>query len=203
LTGGARVPIINAEPISLGFESSFFTVGFFGQLTANKGIEDFLEAARTGLQTNSKLKFVVIGDNADDPAFVNELKTRFVDIAEQVSFLGFVSNVERYYHSVDAVVVASRHPDPAPNVNLEGMAAGVPVIATDIGGSPELVADGETGFIVPPRSPSAIVEKTLQLASDDELASRMGEAGKRRCRERFDAGKNARKVESLIVGETE
>ena len=105
----------------------------------------------------------------------------------------------RSYASIDIVVVPSRHEDPAPNVNIEAMASGVPVVATRVGGTPELIVDGQTGLLVDKHSPEQIAECILRLASDPILRSRLGRAGKERVREMFDVRKNAALVEEVIL----
>ena len=68
---------------------------------------------------------------------------------------------------------------------LEAMAAGLPVVATRVGGNPEVVVDGETGWLVPPRDPDALAAAIRSLLDDPKLAARMGESGRTRVRERF------------------
>ena len=75
-----------------------------------------------------------------------------------------------------------------PLVVLEAMAAARPVVATPVGGTPEVVLDGETGLLVPPRDPRALAAALQRLVDDADLRRRLGEAGKRRAVERFSAG---------------
>ena len=75
----------------------------------------------------------------------------------------------------------------APMSILEAMASGLPVLATDVGGVPELVADRQTGLLVPPSDPAAMAERLAVLAADPDLRRSLGEAGPRRQRERWSA----------------
>jgi glycosyltransferase involved in cell wall biosynthesis len=77
--------------------------------------------------------------------------------------------------------------DKSPYSILEAMFAGVPVVSTTVGGIPELVVDGVTGLLVPPEDPVALADAIDRLLADDELRTRMGEAGRARAFERFDA----------------
>jgi glycosyltransferase involved in cell wall biosynthesis len=82
---------------------------------------------------------------------------------------------------------------------LEAMAAGKPVIATAVGGVPELVEDGVTGVLVPPRNPEALARGILRLAKDADLRRRMGKAAQERALERFDISRTAREYEALYL----
>lgn len=194
---------LNASPIPRAEFSDWgdnsFVFGFVGQIEPNKGIEDFLEAARIVCDDESSARFLVIGDSSSGSSYENELRTRYGLISARVCWLGFVASVERYYKAMNCVVVASRHKDPAPNVNLEGMASGLPVIATDIGGSPELIEHAVTGFLVPPSDPKAMAQKMLYLIRNPQQAMKMGQSGLSRVATRFNVRMNARKVEDLIL----
>ena len=80
---------------------------------------------------------------------------------------------------------------------LEAMARGLPVIATRVGGNPEVVVEGETGFLIPTRSPGDVAEAVLRLASDRELGRCMGMAGCRRVEQDFDVKRMVADYESL------
>jgi len=82
---------------------------------------------------------------------------------------------------------------------LEAMAAGLPVIATDVGGNREVVAHGETGFLVPPGSPEAIASAALSLIDDPARALAMGRAGRKRIEQIFDLGIVVRRYEALYL----
>jgi len=120
-------------------------------------------------------------------------------LSKQVIFTGRLDHIERAYADLNIVVVPSRHEDPAPNVNIEAMASEVPVVATRVGGTPEMVLHGETGFLVDKESPDQIAERILQLATNKELRNRMGRSGRERVRQMFDIRKNAALVEEVLV----
>jgi glycosyltransferase involved in cell wall biosynthesis len=178
-----------------------FVFGFVGQIQENKGIADFLAAARRTLEQVPEARFLVIGDCPQKSDYPARLREEFADLEDRVYWTGQVSDVQCYYKLMDAVVVSSRHVDPAPNVNLEAMASGLPVIATAIGGSPELIEDGVTGFLVVPSAPYQISEYMIRLARNNDLTRTMGKAGQERCRRMFGVKRNAEAVQSLIIGE--
>jgi glycosyltransferase involved in cell wall biosynthesis len=94
---------------------------------------------------------------------------------------------------VDLLVLASTD-EPFGRVVIEGMAAGLPVVATASGGVPEIVVDGETGLLVPPREPGPMADAIAQMLTDRPRASAMGAAGRSRAVERFDVRRVARQV---------
>jgi glycosyltransferase involved in cell wall biosynthesis len=83
------------------------------------------------------------------------------------------------------------------NAILEAMAAGLPVVATAVGGTPEVVVDGVTGFLVPPRDPEALADAILCLLRDPELRKRMGTVGRARVTEHFSVEQMVGKTEAL------
>jgi glycosyltransferase involved in cell wall biosynthesis len=88
--------------------------------------------------------------------------------------------------------------DGIPNVLVEAMAAGAPVVATGVSGIPELVTDEENGLLVPPDDPRALADALVRLHGDPALAARVAEAGQRTVRERFDGDRLARRLAQLF-----
>jgi glycosyltransferase involved in cell wall biosynthesis len=90
-----------------------------------------------------------------------------------------------------------------PNAILEYMAAGLPVVATDVGGNSELVADGVTGYLVRGRTPEAFAEPIIRLLRDDALRTAMGQKGLERARTEFDLSAAVRRLEHFYIGAVE
>ena len=109
---------------------------------------------------------------------------RALDLDSRISFVGFVDRIGDVLASVDAVVHASVLPEPFGQVVVEGMAAGLPVIAADAGGPAETIDDEVTGLLYPPGDVDALAERLLRLARDEELRKRLG-ANARRAARRF------------------
>jgi glycosyltransferase involved in cell wall biosynthesis len=105
-------------------------------------------------------------------------------IGDMIQFLGQRADVAPLFAAADFGLLTSRE-EGFSNVVLEGMAAGLPMIVTAVGGNPEAVVDGQTGLIVPPRDPKAIAEAILRLSRDADLRRRLGEAGQKRVRAEF------------------
>ncbi|MDO8463545.1 MAG: glycosyltransferase [bacterium] len=132
---------------------------FLGRLTEEKGIEDFIDAAAR----LPGVPFVVIGDGP----LGTSVKTR----AAQIQNLRWLGQLERHEVATELaratlLCVPSRWYENAPYSILEAMAAGVPVIAANIGGLPELVRDGETGVLVPPRDPATLAKTIAKVYGD-------------------------------------
>lgn len=195
----------NAKPLDFrsryGWSADSPVVAFAGQLSPNKGLLDFVEAAHRVLECRGDVRFVVMGKlDPQDPfhgQVLQVVKERRLE--DRVVFCGWMEEMESAYAGVDLVVIPSRHEDPAPNVSIEAMASGVPVIATDVGGCRELVRHGETGLLVERARPGKMAEAVLQLLESQEARGRMGDAGKVRARQLFDIAQNARKVEEVLL----
>jgi glycosyltransferase involved in cell wall biosynthesis len=130
-----------------------------------------------------------------------ERESERLGIRERVEF-GFHDDVPALLESLDVVALPS-WTEGLPIVLLEAMAHARPVVATPVGGTPELVTDGETGLLVPTRDPEALAAALRRLLDDPELARRLGEAGRARVADRFTASEQARRILAIyddVVG---
>ena len=119
-------------------------------------------------------------------------------IGGRVVFTGFRLDVPELLSEV-AISVLPSLSEALPNVVLESMAAGVPVVATRVGGNPEVVEEGVTGLLVPPQDPAALAKAICRLLENPELASRYGRAGKQRIAEQFSLERMVRQTETLYL----
>lgn len=110
---------------------------------------------------------------------------RELGLGDDVVFTGELADTRPAYAAMDIFVLPSAQPEPFGGVVMEAMCMGLPVIATNIGGSVEQVADGETGFLIPAGDVGALADKLELLLRDADLRKRFGEAGRRRVAERF------------------
>jgi glycosyltransferase involved in cell wall biosynthesis len=117
-------------------------------------------------------------------------------MAEAVTFTGVRADVPKILAALDLFVLPSLW-EGMPNAVLEAMAAGLPVVATAVGGTPEVVMDGVTGLLVPPQDPSALAQAIERLLRDPDLRRTMGRAGRRRVEQHFDVRETVRQVEDL------
>lgn len=176
------------DPASRGRLLSFFVPGVdrvvlaAGRLSPEKGFGVLVEAAATICTADPAAGVVIFGEGALRP----ELERRVAELglSDRVVLPGFRTDLDSLIGAAEVVVLPS-FTEGLPNVALEASAAGVPVVATAVGGTPEVVADGATGFLVPGGEPAALAAKVGELLRDTALRTRMGAAGRGRMRARF------------------
>jgi phosphatidylinositol alpha-mannosyltransferase len=179
-----------ATPAQLGPGRSLL---FVGRLDPRKGFPVAVEAFRILATDRSDLRLVVVGDGTDRAA-VDELETAF---RGRVSMFGAVPNddLPRYHAACDVLLVPSLGGESFGIVLVEGMAAGLPVVASRISGYDEVVTDGVEGFLVPPSDPEALAAAAAKLLDDPALGEGMAAAGRSRAR-RYDWSVVADEVEA-------
>ncbi|MEK6346683.1 MAG: glycosyltransferase family 1 protein [Burkholderia sp.] len=179
---------------ALGWRHEDFVVLQLGRLVQRKGIDNVIRgvgALRAGHGIDARL--VVVGGNSDVP---NEHATpeiaRLRGVAREAGvtdLTGFVGrrgrDTLRHFYSAADVFVTTPWYEPFGITPVEAMACGTPVIGADVGGIRHSVADGSTGFLVPPNDPEALAARLAQLHGDPALARRMGKAGLQRARTQF------------------
>ena len=150
-------------------------VGFLARLKAEKDPFAFLDAvART------ECRAVVIGEGELEDA----VRARIATMGDRVAFVPFPGTAQAALAALDVFVLSSLW-ESLPIGVLEAMAVGVPVVATNTGGVPEAVLDGETGLLVPPADPAALAAAIMRMAGDAALRERLGAAGRAHCAARF------------------
>ncbi|MCS6865433.1 MAG: glycosyltransferase [Gemmataceae bacterium] len=153
-----------------------------GRLSPEKGFTVLLEAARTICAAAATAGIVIFGEGS--LRGVLEARIAELGLTGRVVLPGFRADLDTLIAAADVVVLPS-FTEGLPNVALEASAAGVPVVATAVGGLPEVVSDGETGTLVPPGHPAALAQAVLELLRDPALRSCFGQAGRLRMQELF------------------
>lgn len=161
----------------LGLKGKGPVFGVIARLTEQKGHRFLLEAAASALRVRPDLRFVFAGDGPLRETL--EAQARGLGIGDRVRFLGFRSDVPALLAAFDVFVLPSLY-EGLPNAVLEAMACGRPVVATAVDGTPEVVEDGVTGLLVPPRDPARLSEALLKTAGSARLRERMGREARRR-----------------------
>jgi glycosyltransferase involved in cell wall biosynthesis len=173
----------------LGITEDAPVVGIVGRLASEKGHHLFLEAAREVLQLISQAVFVIVGGGPLE----EELQTHAaaLGIAGSVRFTGIRQDVPRFYEAFDLLVSSSLR-EGTPMVLLEAMAMAKPVIATCVGGVPDLVRHDETGLLVPPGDIPSMARAIVDLLQDRVRRERLARAGQRLIREEHSAERMAK-----------
>lgn len=170
----APAPDLRAE---LGLSLDAPLVGFVGRLWPQKRVHDLIWAIDVLRLSGREAHLAIIGEGPRRPAL--ERFVRNIDIGSRVHFLGHRPDAAALLPALDLLVLPSQF-EGMPNVVLEAMRAGRPVVATRIPGMDEVVADEVTGLLVPPRQPFEIARAIERLLADQGLRRRMGEAGRER-----------------------
>jgi glycosyltransferase involved in cell wall biosynthesis len=189
-------PLVDDPRGELGVPSDVLLIGAIGRLTWEKGHADLIRSIAEVAQRHPRVQCVVIGGGSEGPTLqhlIDELA-----LGTHVRLVGQREDARRLISAFDVAVLSS-HSEGSPVALLEYMADGVPIVATNVGGIPELVQDGVHGLLVPPRDPAALAAAINRLLDDRELASRLGEAARARQRSEFDLSVVVGRLEDIYV----
>lgn len=150
-------------------------VGCVARLDRDKGVEYLLRAFLEVVKNRKDSVCLIVGDGNDKRRLMSIVRS--LDIERYVLFVGYVDNAEKIYAAMDIFVLPSTH-ESFPLTILEAMHAGDAVVATDVGGIPEVIHDGVNGFLVKPKDPVALRESIAFLLSYEEKMSGMGLSAK-------------------------
>lgn len=170
-------------------------IGTVSSLTPHKGHEHLIDAASLVLETLPSAQFLIIGDGPLRQKLENQAKNR--NIHHDVIFTGIRKDIPEMLSLMDVFVLPSLSREGLGIAIIEAMAAEKPVVATDIGGIPEVVNDGETGFLVPPGDPEALAGAIIELLQNPHKAKTMGEKGRARVKKKFTTKKMLSEIENV------
>lgn len=181
----------------LGLEPQALVIGMVANLIHYKGHKEIIEAARRVKDRFPGVRFVFVGR---DGGMLDTLKTQVAQcgVEKEILFLGSRQDIPALLRVFDIQVLAS-YEEGFSNVILEGMAAGKPIVATDVGGNGEAIVDGETGILVKPRDPAGLAEAIVRLLGDADLRQRMGKAGRARVQQFFSCERLIADMDSLYA----
>jgi glycosyltransferase involved in cell wall biosynthesis len=166
----------------LGIPPARFVVGWIGRMTGVKRTADALLALGALRKRGVDACLCLVGDGPDRVAL--EEQAYRLGLARHVLSLGYQENVARWYAAFDAFVLPSAN-EGTPVTAIEALAGGRPVVATRVGGVPDVVRDGENGFLVEVGDAEALADRLARLAGDPALRDRMGAAGRERVVDRY------------------
>ncbi|NMB45403.1 MAG: glycosyltransferase family 4 protein [Firmicutes bacterium] len=165
-------------------DANIFVVGTACRLTREKGIDILLAAAARVVAVESTLRFVIMGDGPLKEELKQDAQAR--GLSDHVRFLGFCDTARHLFPAFDTFVLPSLT-EGWPLSLMEAMVAGIPVIATRVGGIPEMVEAGRTGILVSPGEVEELTQALLAVARDRPLAKRLGSEAAEYAKKHFDA----------------
>lgn len=170
--------------------SKEFHIGIIGRITPIKGHDYFLKAVAKLVQelNDAPIKVWIIGDSAsrhDAYKYELQLLTKRLGLEDVVEFLGTQPDVPEIMNQLNLSVSATTIHEPFPRVIVESQAAGVPVVATKMGGVVDIVDDGKTGLLVAPQDPEALSKAMLRIIRDNALACRLASAAYEKAKAQF------------------
>lgn len=178
----------------LGLPDHKIVIGTVARLEIQKGHRYLIAAAPEIINKFSNVVFVFAGDGT----LRQELETQVNELGlqENFRFLGFRKDVKELLFAFDVFVLPSLF-EGLPNVILEAMASGRPIVATAVDGTPELIEHNETGLLVPPKSPHALQEQILNLLENEENGIKLGRQAKEMAKQKFSFDQQFRKFEEV------
>lgn len=193
-TDGKRV----RSMLNVGKETKL--IGTVGHLAPLKGYEELMESMGKVVRGGFDVKLAVVGDAIYPHS--KSYKRKLLSLVEsnglndRVIFTGYREDIPGLLASFDIFVLPSQS-EGFGKVNLEAMAMGKPVISTNVGGIPEVVVDGVTGILVPPKNTKALSHAIIKLLNDSRLRESMGHKGRRRVEENFTLQAHVQKIEEI------
>jgi glycosyltransferase involved in cell wall biosynthesis len=178
----------------LGIPPERFVVGWIGRMTEIKRTDDVLRVFQQLRESGVDACLCLVGDGPDRPAI--ERRAKELGIMRNTLFLGFQRDVAPLYASFDVLLLPSAS-EGTPVSAIEALAAGMPVVATRVGGVPDVVRDGEDGLLAEPGAIDELSEHLIRLARDPALRERMGASGRERVVVRYNVGRLVDEMDTL------
>ncbi|MDR7555343.1 MAG: glycosyltransferase [Armatimonadota bacterium] len=178
----------------LGLDDTYPLVGIVGRLFPVKNHQLYLDAAAEVAERYPSARFVIVGDGPLRPSL--ERQAYELGLNGRVIFTGWRFDLPKVYGDLDVLVVSSLD-EGTPVAVIEAMAAGCPVVATRVGGLPELIRGGQTGFLVPAGDPSELASTILAVLQDPAAARAIGRRAQSVARERFASARLIAEMERL------
>ena len=181
----------------LGIPSDAPVVGIVASLQTAKDHRTFLRAAERVGRSHPAAHFVIVGDG-ELRAELEELSRR-LGIDGKTHFTGNQARISPLISAFDVAVLSSHDHEGCSNFILEAMGLGKPVVCTDVGGNPELVKNGENGFVVPPKDPEKLADAVTRLLADRALGETLGLQGRERFNREFTLPTMVKNYEDLYL----
>lgn len=171
-------------------------VGAVGRLSSEKGFDILIAAAAEIARTDPSVGIAIFGEGPLRKRL--EVQIASHRLCSRVVLAGFRSDLDRYLPCFDLLALPS-WTEGMPNAVLEAMAAGVPVVATAVGGTPELIVEGVTGCLIAPGDSTALSRRILDVLASEPLRRTMGQQGKNRVEQFYNFGEQSRQYQQLFA----
>jgi glycosyltransferase involved in cell wall biosynthesis len=171
-------------------------IASIGRLSPEKGHADLIDAIGIVRGRGHNVSLVLIGDGPERPKLLKKIQT--LNLESSVHLPGYIDQPERMLEDIDLMVLPS-HTEGLPNAALEALLMEVPVLATKVGGTPEIITDGETGRLVPAHSPEGLAAGILDFLAAPESWKRMASRGRNMVKANFDFQMRTRKLETIYA----
>lgn len=188
---------------SFGLADDALVIGMMGYLNPRKGADVLIEAlAQINAGSGGTVKALIAGEPYQGyQPYVDQLRTRVhqLGLARDVQFVGFLRDVARFYAAIDVFALPTHEPEGFGLTLLEAAAAGLPSIASALGGAREVIEDGVTGVLIAPGSSTALAQAVMGLRQHPSQRVAMGVAARKRALERFSLDQTCAETERLYA----
>jgi glycosyltransferase involved in cell wall biosynthesis len=167
----------------LGIDNHNIVIGTAGKLNQGKGVFDLLSAVHRLMATYPNVRLMFVGDGSEKTKL--EKETQRLSMNDKVIFPGVRDDMERIYAAMDVFILPSTCREAFGMVLIEAMAMGKPVIATPVGGIPEIVNDEVNGILVPPHNPDAIAQAIARYIEDGTFSKKIAREGRKLIEQKF------------------
>jgi glycosyltransferase involved in cell wall biosynthesis len=168
----------------LSFAPDDFLVGIVAQLTDEKGHKYLIQATKHLKEHTPNIKIIVVGEGPMQLELDKQVKE--IQGEDMVFFLGFREDIPQILNALDVFVLSSDH-EGLGSIIMDAMACRLPIVASRVGGIPEVVDHMKTGLLIPPKGPKSLANAILKIYQDRELGRRLGQRGYEQVHQKFSA----------------
>ncbi len=179
-----------------GLDEKTAVVGMISNIKNIKGYDYFLKASKIMLDKGHKVKFIIAGEGSDESDFKRNIEKH--GLADSLISVGLCKDTAKMFSIIDVFMYSSLS-EGFPNIILEAMASGKPIVGTDVGGTSEMILDGYSGFLVPPMNAQALAKATIKLLSNEALRKNMSERSMEYAKNFFDVNDCIRQYEETYI----